>query len=698
MKKVPKKNIESVLVDVKKPDYNYERVPRVETVNLTRIPKGPPRNFQGLKKTLVLIVGAVFLLLATLSFFAFSRADDLKAVFSQSTGAVAQNFSDSVDALRSFEPDKASTMLQENNKELTTLNQTFKKNYGQALLGFLGNIIPAFKGAGTLLADITSLNGDLLSLTNKITALEQNGMKDLQSNGAALVASITEVRELILDVNQKVETIRNTTAKLKEISPLFGKLDEFLSGGYLKYSGQIHELDQFLKGVLALLNSGGERHIAVLFQNIAEMRPGGGFVGSYADLTIAGGELKNIDVHDIYDPDGQLDLKVVPPTEIKTMSRDWGARDANWFFDFPTSAKTILYFLENSKMYSEKGVTFDGVIGMNINVLQSILDVIGPVPLPDYNLTITSANFLEEIQREVEAGADKKAGEPKRILKVLAPLIMERLKGMEDWQSKNLIEAVRTHFIHKDIMVYMKDPDMANFLAKSDVDGSVFDLPNGFWGNYLAVVDANIAGGKADVFIDQSVNARIDVDTNGNTFTDLSIVRTHNGNTQKDPWWRATNNNFLQVFANPNSSLVSVSGNDVKNLFSTYDYDANGYIRLPALQNIEDTKVSSSIYRTWTMRAFGKTVFGTWSFLPAGKTKTISIRYQTPGGDRLGIMDGSVYRFIYERQSGVLTKLNLIFSAPLGFVWKESGTPIYTYTNDDPDGRVELALTLAKPN
>lgn len=697
MKKVPKKNVEAVLVDIKKPDYNYTRVPRVEAVNLTRVPKGPAQHPRGrAARVFAFIGGTLFLFVMIFFLFIFARADDLKTVFVKSGVVVAQNFSDSVDALRLFEPEKAITALAANNRELSALDGVFKRNLGQIITGLLGSVHSAFKGASTLIGDTMSLNGDLLSLARKVADLERSGLHDFQSNGSALIASITDIRNLIRAVNEKIGAARNTTATLKNVSPLFEKLNSLLSGEYLKYSGQIHELDRFLGGLLALLSSEEERHIAVLFQNVSEMRPGGGFVGSYADVTIKSGQIVGIDVRDIYDPDGQLFLKVVPPTEIKTMSRDWGARDANWFFDFPTSAKTILYFLEHSRMYSDKGQVFDGVIGVNTNVFQSVLDIVGPIPLPDYHLTVTSSNFLEEIQREVESGADKTAGQPKRILKVLTPIVMERLKGLADWQVKNLVEVLRIHLLHKDIMVFMKNQDLSNFLSTSGVDGSVYQLPNGFWGSYLAVADANIAGGKTDVFIDQSVDARIDVDTNGNTFTDLSITRTHTGNTQKDWWWRATNKNFLQVYTNPNSSLVSVEGNDMKNLRSTYDYAANGYQQLPALQQIEDTRVYSSIYRTWTMSAFGKTLFGTWSFLPAGQTKTISIRYQTPGGDRPDIKPGSVYTFIYERQSGVNTKLNLVFSAPLGFVWKESGTPIYTYTNDTPDGQVQFTLTLAK--
>ena len=426
------------------------------------------------------------------------------------------------------------------------------------------------------------------------------------------------------------------------------------------------------------------------------MRPGGGFIGSYADVTIDNGQLAGIDVRDIYDPDGQLDLKVVPPQEIKTMTQNWGARDANWFFDFPTSAKTVVYFLENSKMYSEKNITFDGAIGLNLNVMKSILGVIGPVPLEEYKVVIDDQNFFKEIQKEVETGKDKIAGEPKRILKVLAPIILERMKILSPPQLQDLVEKTGKHFSYKDIMVYMKNQDMQHFIEMANIDGGVFKLPNNFWGSYLGVVNTNVAGGKTDVFMDELIEARIDVDTSGGTFTDLQITRSHFGKDEKDPWWKATNKNFIQVYTNPNASLVSLKGNDVKNLFSNFDYDANRYIRLPQLQSIEKTKIFVNTYQTWIMQAFGKAAFGTWFNVPAGVSKILSVRYEAPGDNEIMVTTGKIFTFVFDKQSGVNTHLRISISAPLGYTWIESQSPVFSYENEDPESRITLLLTLKK--
>jgi hypothetical protein len=494
----------------------------------------------------------------------------------------------------------------------------------------------------------------------------------------------------------QIESIRNNFSEIKSISSYFDKYEATISEGYLKYSKQLHELDAFLAGLVDLLGSEEERHILVLFQNTAEIRPGGGFVGSYVDVVVKNGQLQSIDVRDIYDPDGQLDLKIVPPQEIKTMSTNWGARDANWFFDFPTSAKAILFFLENSKMYKEKNVTFDAVVGLNLNVFESVISVIGPGPIEEYKVIINEENFLSEIQREVETGEDKKAGEPKRILKILAPLVLERMNTLSESQSRVLVEKISGHFSDKDVMIYAKNDDIQNFVTSVGIDGGVYVLPNNFWGSYIGVVNANIAGGKTDVFMDQSIDARIDVDSNGNIFTDLGITRAHTGGSEKDAWWRATNKNFIQVYGTPGSSLVSIKGNDVKTLVSKFDYAAEGYATYPDLEKIEKTKIYLNAYQAWSMQAFGKSVFGTWFNVPAGKEKTLFVRYTTPATDKTYTTKGRLFTFVFETQSGVKTKIKATISAPLGYIWEESQSPFFTYENDNVPARTIVTLTLGK--
>lgn len=694
-KNVPKKNISTILVDVKKPDYNYENINRFSAVNLTHVPQAPKKSMF-VRKT---VAGTIFLFCATALLWTItivSNMNEIKTAFAYGAESIVENFSSSVEALREFRPYDAVAFLKKNDRDIAALSGVLEKSYGDVVLRALGAVIPSFKKAATLLSEIRTLNGNFTELTEEIGNLQSSGMRNFQSDGDAFLRSITSIRGKISDISRRIEIIRNDFSAVSGISSRFDAYEERVSEEYLKYSGQLHELDAFLGGVLGLLGSENDRHVLVLFQNAAEVRPGGGFVGSYADVVIRKGQLQSIDVRDVYDPDGQLDLKVVPPHEIKTMSTDWGARDANWFFDFPTSARTILYFLENSKMYSEKEVVFDAVVGLNINVLESILSVIGPVPMEEYGVVISEDNFLKEIQREVETGDDKRAGEPKRILKVLAPIILERLGGLSESQSRILMERVSEHFSGKDVMIYAKDQNVSNFIASVGAGGEVYQLPNSFWGSYVAAVNANIAGGKSDVFVKQTIEARIDVDSGGSVFSDVGISRAHTGDKEKDPWWRATNKNFIQLYTTPGSTLVSVKGNDVKNLVSRFDYDAEGYERYPDLEKIEKTKIYQTAYQTWAMQAFGKTAFGTWFNVPAGQEKTLSIRYHTPATNDLNVSKGNVFTFIFEKQSGVPTGIKATISAPLGYIWEESRSPFYVYEETDAPSRAIVKLTLGK--
>src|SRR3989339_164482 len=86
----------------------------------------------------------------------------------------------------------------------------------------------------------------------------------------------------------------------------------------------------------------------VLFLNNTEIRPGGGFIGSYALVKVDSGKI------DILKTDGSENLDWAAPTDFRVESPAplkkflkqelWFFRDSNWSPDFPTSAKTSLWF------------------------------------------------------------------------------------------------------------------------------------------------------------------------------------------------------------------------------------------------------------------------------------------------------------------------------------------------------------------
>ena len=241
---------------------------------------------------------------------------------------------------------------------------------------------------------------------------------------------------------------------------------------------ELYGVERFLKALSQWFERSGEKRILVLFQNQTEIRPGGGFIGSYADITLDEAGVKTIDVNDIYPPDRELEkiVNVVPPIELRGITPLWGARDANWFFHFPTSAEKVATFLESSPDYQREGVRFDAVVGMNVSVIESIIASAGEIPLPEYDTVINRENFLPEIQREVEAGKDKfLLRQPKRILSVLAPKIFEAVGNLDEEGKKFLATSLADHLKTKDLMFYSRNIEFQNFFENTAVSGSVMN-------------------------------------------------------------------------------------------------------------------------------------------------------------------------------------------------------------------------------
>ncbi|MEK7146857.1 MAG: DUF4012 domain-containing protein, partial [Patescibacteria group bacterium] len=449
--------------------------------------------------------------------------------------------------------------------------------------------------------------------------------------------------------------------------------------------------DDFLAGLINMINPAGaaENHILLAFQNPSEMRPSGGFIGSYADIVFSAGSLKQIDVRDIYDPDGQLDLKVVPPKQLQLITKRFGARDGNWFFDWPSSAKKVIDFLEASKIYSEQSIKFSGAIALNIRVIEDLLEITGPVFLDEYDLTIGKTNFLFEVQKEVEAGKDKQAGKPKRILRVLTPIIFDRLQKLSPEKQTEIFERFAERMKEKDIMFYFKDKQLRQFFEYYGFDGAVAVLPDDFSGNYLAVVNANIGGGKSDAFINQDIYLKTSFELN-RAVHQVKIIRTHRGNLQKEWWWRAANKDFVKVLASVGVNLLSAFGFEKKIVNSPLDYEKEGYSYDAQIKAVEDTFEWHPDSQVYSFKEYGRSGFGGWFTVVAGKSRTFELKYENffqPKPDK-------IYQFIFDKQSGVKGGIKLDIEAPAGFKWLESNSALFQYENINPEARIIINLTL----
>ncbi|KKS16017.1 MAG: hypothetical protein UU74_C0050G0006, partial [Candidatus Woesebacteria bacterium GW2011_GWA1_41_7] len=249
----------------------------------------------------------------------------------------------------------------------------------------------------------------------------------------------------------------------------------------------------------------------VLFENNMELRPTGGFIGSYGLLAFDKGRLSDFAISDVYSADGQLNGHVEPPLPIKQYlgEANWWLRDSNWDPDFPTSAKRAEWFLDK-----EMDKQVDGVISVDLTPIKSFLKISGPIFLSDYNMSINADNLYEKVQSEVQddffAGTHKKAS----FLTALSRSILDKTGGLSSTQKTSVLKLVYDNLDQRHIQVFLHDSEFQNTMEVLGWDGSVFTpaCSGNCYSDLVGIVEANVGVNKSNYFVTREANLDIEID------------------------------------------------------------------------------------------------------------------------------------------------------------------------------------------
>jgi len=297
------------------------------------------------------------------------------------------------------------------------------------------------------------------------------------------------------------------------------------------------------------------RTYLILFQNNSELRPGGGFIGSFGILKIKNGAVIDFAVHDTGNFDGRIPATVPPPYPMKELLRidSWKLRDSNYSPDFPTNARQAETFYQ----MGGGGEQFDGVIGITTDVLTSFLDVTGPVSVPGYPGTYGGKTAVWDLEYQVEKGFLDQGidrGDRKSMMNLLGIQVLDRMKTMSLADRYRLFETVLTDLPAKDIQLFFDDAGVAQKIHTAGWDGAV----DPSWTNdALLAVDANLGAWKSDYFVKRSYEYTADF-SKEKPSAHFAITYNHTAET-KD--WRVNNyQSFLRLYVPKGSWLVSSDG------------------------------------------------------------------------------------------------------------------------------------------
>jgi hypothetical protein len=331
----------------------------------------------------------------------------------------------------------------------------------------------------------------------------------------------------------------------------------------------ISQVVPYIQPVGWLLGADAPRHFLVQTLDRSELRPSGGFAGNYGVLTLTNGKLDPFSLYNVNDIDYGLKTNgwifgKRPPAQYSWWPfANWGLRDANLSPDFPTTAKIITDVFRN-----EGGGDVDGLIQISPVAIEHVLNVTGPIFVPDYNETVTAQNLEDKIhfyQQDPRGIAIEQQLNPndhthslrKRFTQLVVQLLQDKVKKLPFSQMSPLVKQMIKDLQAKDIQVNVNNEMIQKTLDQLHATGAI-DTTAGLDGYYLTQANTSVA--KLTPYVQLTQTDNVTLDDNGGATHHLVI--TFYNNPTGPIYGYPTYRDYVRVYVPPQAQLRSANGFD----------------------------------------------------------------------------------------------------------------------------------------
>lgn len=502
--------------------------------------------------------------------------------------------------------------------------------------GAIENLIETGVETSSALQDVVGVVGDIVNIAGEAeTTL--GGVPGVNKETSFAELSPEKKREILQKLFDSAPRLASAEIKIDQA---LASLDEVKEGRVI---GQIFQVVAKVRETLLKLKNAVQKAIPAaeilpqlagypegktylfLLQNSDEIRPTGGFIGTYGIVKAKDGEIKTFETDNIYALDGPASnfLKIDPPAPIKKYLKvgSWFMRDSNWSPDFPTSAAKAEWFYEAERGEEKK---IDAVVAVTPTLIENILRQIGNIEMD--GATFTPENLMDVLQYKVEKEYYEKGipeWQRKDIVGKLGDKIFERLANLPSSRWSDLINVVSEALVQKHLLLWGKSAGLQSIITREGWDGAVRNTD----GDYLMVVDANLASLKTDSVMDKKISYSFAMGENGEVRAKAEIVYKNKGTFT----WKTTRyRTYTRIYVPAGSVLVKGTG------------------------MMENDKVSDPSRRAGKVdvgEELGKTYFGAFISIEPGEERALSFEYILPEKIKNQIQGGS-YKLFFQKQSG----------------------------------------------
>lgn len=480
--------------------------------------------------------------------------------------------------------------------------------------------IPVYYDYANIMHKGVVLFRETLELT---TVGKEFGMK-IMGDEAYDLASYSDNISAILD---RIHTdFGFLQSDINELDDLFGtSVKKYLLGMKVdigNYKSKVYFVRSFFSRLTTLLGNDKPMKYLVLFQNNMELRPTGGFIGSFALISFNKGRLTEIVVSDVYSADGQLKGHVDPPQAIRDHLREggWYLRDSNWDPNFPDSAIKAEWFLDK-----EINTQVDGVVSVDLNFIQNLLKITGPINLVDFNKTITADNLYVSTQSEVEAnffpGSIKKAS----FMTSLSKQLITELENLESDKYFSLVKEIYNSLESRHVQLYFHDLNAQSAISSLGYSGEITlqtDCGARCYEDKYMLVDANMGVNKANFFVRRAQDLKVNVSKSS---INHELLTTYTNTANRVLGTDGIYKNYARLVLPLDSKVVGIRVYDMYGGYEDLKYD---------------------VYEMTGRREVGFLI----NVLP-DEAKKIQVVWNTPTNK---LENGGEYRLTVQKQSGTI--------------------------------------------
>jgi hypothetical protein len=387
------------------------------------------------------------------------------------------------------------------------------------------------------------------------------------------------------------------------------------------FSSQLDNLSQIISSTIDFwpdaFGFNGAKNYLIIFQNNMELRPGGGFIGSYALLTINKGKIASFKVYDVYDADGQLRGHIEPPYPIRRYlpSVHWYLRDSNFNVDFSKGAVASAVFL-NTEMHQ----AVDGVIGIDLSFVKNLLLIVGPVKVPDYNQTITSDNFYQTAQAHSEDNFFPGSTQKKDFLTSFYNALENKLTSGSSLSYLTLAQRLIQLINQKHVLFAFNNAGEQAAFAVNGWSSALTQtnvLDSSIANDFVGINEANLGGNKVNYYITRSISQSVQIKSDQSINEALTV--SFKNLAPQNMGDKGIYKNYLRFILPLNTTIsnIQINNQEQKIITAITDptvYEKKGFVPPSGLEVQKDQQS-------------GKDIYGFLVNIQPQELKTIKIKY-----------------------------------------------------------------------